>query len=308
MAANVRTHEKYCLVTVVLPQKSRSMAKLLCYLLASIFVISASAQSIAPTDIGNYEEDVYFILSGEADKAISEGDYQTAVKRINEAIEHDPDNPTNVLLLSNLGILYNYLDQDSLALEALDRANLMAPSMTVVLVNRAKLRLKMGDDKEAYEDFGKVIARDSTNTEVLFYHGMMALYSGKQKEAQSDFRVLENIAPKGRETAIALSSLYSMTGRDAEAIPYLQELVEIDPQPEYYANLASCYIMIDHLSEASALLSEAMGKFPDDPELYLYRALLNKKRYLLKEAKEDAAKAVSLGADPRKVGQMMQKD
>lgn len=281
------------------------MEKLLSILFISLFVISVSAQSIAPTDEVDYEEDVYFILSGEADKAIAEGDYSTAVQRINEAIDHDPDNPTNVLLLSNLGILYNYLDQDSLALDALDKANQIAPNMTVVLVNRGKLRLKMGDDMEAFKDFGKVVARDSTNTEALFYHGMMALYSGMMEEAERDFGLLEIIDPKGRDTAIAMSSLYSMTGRDARAIPYLQELIETDPQPEYYANLAACYIMIDNLSEASALLSEAMTKYPRDPEIFLYRALLNKKRYLLKEAEEDAAKAISLGADPRKVDQMI---
>lgn len=282
------------------------MDKLSCFLIVSMLAISAMAQSVAQSDISDYDEDVYFILSGEADKAIAEGDYPTAIERINEALDHDPGNPTNVLLLSNLGILYNYLDQDSLALDALNKANLIAPSMTIVLVNRGKLHLKMGKDMDAFEDFGKAIARDSTNTDALFYHGMIALYSGQQKEAEKDFGHLEIIAPKGRETAIAMSALYSMTGRDAQAIPYLRELIDTDPQPEYYANLAGCYLMVDNLSEASALLSEAIRKYPRDPEIYLYRALLNKKRYLLKEANEDAATAVSLGADPRKVSQMMQ--
>ncbi|MDE6653616.1 MAG: hypothetical protein K2K37_04430, partial [Muribaculaceae bacterium] len=87
---------------------------------------------------------------------------------------------------------------------------------------------------------------------------------------------------------------------------YLQRLVEIDPQPEYYSNLAGCYLVLDRLSEASALLSEAMKKFSADPEVYLYRAWLNKKRYLIKEAQEDASTAISLGADPQKVARLLQ--
>lgn len=255
--------------------------------------------------ISQQEEDVYFSLTGEADKAISAGDYPTAIMRINEALEIDPDNPTNALLLSNLGILHNFLDEDSLALEAFNHANLIAPSMTVVLINRGKLHLKMGNDSEAYKDFGKVIDRDSTNTDALFYHGMMALYSGKQMEAEHDFRCLEALAPDKKNTAIALSSLYSMTGRDKQAVPYLEELVKIDPQPEYYANLAGCLIAAEDLSQASAVLRTAMENFPDDPEIYLYRAWLNKKRYLMKESRDDAATAISLGADPRKVERLL---
>ncbi len=266
-----------------------------------LFPFVALGQTSAASDVPEDEENVYFILSGEADKAISEGDYPTAIERLNEAISVDPDNPTNVLLLSNLGILHNYLDQDSLALDAFDRANFIAPSMTVVLVNRGKLYLKMGNDVAAFEDFGRVIERDSTNAEALFYHGIMGLYSGQQQVAEDDFSHLQAVAPESKNTAIALASLYSMTGRDSEAIPYLKELIRIDPQPEYYSNLAGCYLVMDRLSDASAILNEAMEIYPLDPELFLYRAWLNKKRYLIKEARDDADKAISLGADPRKV-------
>lgn len=274
-------------------------------LIIVIFPVLMIAQPQVQNKVPEDEEDVYFILSGEADKAISSGDYPTAIARINDALMIAPDNPTNVLLLSNLGILYNYLDQDSLALDAFDRANLIAPSMTIVLVNRGKLHLKMGNDADAFEDFDKVVERDSTNTDALFYHGIMALYGGKLSVAEHDFKCLEAVAPDTKNTAVALSTMYSMTGREAQAIPYLQRLVEIDPQPEYFSNLAGCYLVLDRLSEASALLNEAVRKYPDDPEVYLYRAWLNKKRYLIKEAREDADTAISLGVDPRNVERLL---
>lgn len=271
----------------------------------SLLSVSLMGQTITSSVNPDDEEDVYFILSGEADKAIAEGDYNTAALRLREAIAVDPDNPANVLLLSNLGIVHNYLDQDSLALEAFDRAILIAPSMTVVLVNRGKLHLKMGNDKAAFEDFGRVIQRDSTNTDALFYHGIMALYDGDLKAAERDFMHLEESAPNARNTVVALATLYSMTGSDSKAVPYFQRLIADDPQPEYYAGLAGCYLAMDDLSEASALLTEAMEKYRNDPELYMYRAWLNKKRYLHKASREDAQKAISLGADPRKVQQLL---
>lgn len=250
-------------------------------------------------------ENLYFTLSGEADKAIAEGEYAVAIEHLKEAISINPDNPANVLLLSNLGMVYNYVDQDSLALEAFDRAINIAPSMTVVLVNRGKLYLKMGDDDAAFEDFGKVVERDSTNVDALFYHGIIALYNGHLQDAERDLSYLKEAAPDSHNTAIALATLYSMTGFEERAITYYQKLIDEDAQPEYYAGLAGCLISTDRLSEASALLNEAMDKYHDNPELYMYRALLNKKRYLNKAAREDARKAISLGADPRRVHLMM---
>lgn len=247
------------------------------------------------------EEDVYFILSGEADRAIADSDYVTAVQRIKEALDIEPSNPSNVLLLSNLGTLYNYMNQDTLALEAFNRALALAPSMTTVLENRGRLNLKMGNRKEAYQDFSEVIARDSLSTGARFYHGIISLYGGDMEGAEADFKVLENLAPDLYSTLVAMSSLYSMTGRDREAIPYYEKLIAIDPAPEYYAALAGCHLALEHLSEAASVIDEGLKIAPEDPELYYYRARLNLDRYLLSEAREDAQRAIYYGADPRKV-------
>ena len=49
------------------------------------------------------------------------------------------------------------------------------------------------------------------------------------------------------------------------------------------------------------MMGDAMVKYPSDPELFFYRALLNKKRYLSDDAKRDAKRAIELGADPERV-------
>lgn len=254
------------------------------------------------------EADPYFLLTGEADEAIKNKDYPTAVLRLRDALQVDPDNASNALLLSNLGLVYNYLDQDSLAMDAYDKALELAPSMTVVRANRGILNLKMGHDAAAWQDFGDVIARDSLNADARYYHGMISLYGGKLRDAQTDFEVLESVAPESYNTNVAMSSLYSFTGRAREAIPYYKKLIEQEPAPEYYAALAGCYLSLDYLPEASALLAEAFEKCGEDPELYFYRAWLNKKNFQNDAAKADAARAIDLGANPRKVSQMMERE
>ena len=257
--------------------------------------------------IAEDEEDVYYIISGEADKAIEAEDYHTAVLRLKEAIELEPENPSNVLLLSNLGMVYSYLDQDTLALKAYNEALDKAPSMVTVLENRAKLHLKMGNDLNAYQDFANVIQRDSLNTEARYYHGLMSLYKGDSGAAERDFNIIKKQEPKGYYTAVALSTLYSFSGKDSEAVPYYKRVLEMDKAPEFYAGLAGCYLKLGQLSDASQTISEGLQECGDDPELYYYRAWLKRDSYLLDEAKADAAKAVQLGADPRKVAMLFRK-
>ncbi len=253
------------------------------------------------------EEDVYFLLMGQADQAIKDEDYPEAERRLVEAMAIEPDNPSNVLLLSNLGMVYSYMDRDSLALQAYDEALRRAPEMTTVLQNRARLHLKMGNDLDAFSDFSAVADRDSLNAEARYYRGMIALYGGKLDQATADFDILSTVAPDSYNTWSALAALYSLTEHSARAIPYYIKLIEADPSPEYYSALAGCYLAEGRLSEASSTIADALKLYSHDPELYYYRAWLNRDRYLLDDAHADAALAVRYGADPRKVAGLFER-
>lgn len=262
-------------------------------------ILKENPQSMSA--VGDDEENPYLILIGEAEKAIDDGDYVSAIMRFKDAMRVEPDNPSNVLLYNNLGLLYSQLGQDSLAMKAYDNALAIAPSMTTVLSNRAQLCLRLGRDAEAMRGFADVIDRDSLNVKARFYHGMMSLYAGDAQSAIADFGVLKMADPDSENTCLALSSLYSMTGCEAQAIPYYQKLIAMGPEPEYYAGLAGCYLALDRLSDATAAINEGLEKCGDDPELYYYRAWTNKEAYQLDQAKADAKRAIQLGADPRKV-------
>lgn len=272
-------------------------------LLLSLFLSAAAQRSDVPDD----EEDPYFLLCGQADKAIADGDYNEAAARLIDAMSVKPDHPGNILLMSNLGMVYSYMDRDSLALATLDEAHRRAPAMRTVLSNRAHVLLKLGHDAEAARDFSAVIEADSVNIDARFYRGTIALYNGDLATAESDFDVLRRLDPKSASTAQALSSLYSLTGRDREAIPYFRSLIATEPSVEYYAGLAGCLLAMQNLYDAASVLAEGMEKFPDDPELYYYRAMLNRDRYRLDDAHADADRAVKLGLSPKKARGLFKK-
>lgn len=273
-----------------------------------LLILICIFQSIAVYAIDpETEEDPYFILMGEAEKAIANEDYEEAAARLIDAIGLKPGNPSNLILMSNLGMVYSCLDRDSLAIATLDEVNRQAPKMTAAMLNRARIKLKINDSDGAYEDFCKIIELDSMNTDARYFRGMMALYGGKKDIAEGDFKILEQKQPTRVKTYAALGTLYSMTGREREAVKYLSKLIEVDPNPEFYATLAGCYLVLEELSDASTVISEGLKLYGHDPELYYYRAWLNRDRFRLDEAHEDAKLAIIYGASPDRVNALFDK-
>ncbi|MDO4320388.1 MAG: tetratricopeptide repeat protein [Bacteroidales bacterium] len=275
---------------------------------AIILAIAPYATHAAePVDSTDYDADPYFILTGEADAAIAEQNWPEAAARLADAIAVRPDAATNPLLINNLATVYTYMGLDSLALATYDRALEAAPSMVTTRLGRGKLLLRMGRDIDAFHEFDSVLDIDSLSTDACYYHGMIALYAGNREMAEHDFDVMHRVAPQAYDTALALATLYSLTGRDRQAIPYLEKLIEADPSAEFFASLAGCHLALGDLTEASAVITRGMKSFPDDPELYYYRAWLNRDRYRLDDAREDARKAIDLGASPIKVNELFNK-
>lgn len=279
------------------------------HILTAIAMTAATLPTAAaePADTTGYDEDPYFILTGEADAAIAEQNWPEAAARLADAIAVKPDAATTPLLINNLATVYSYMGRDSLALVTYDRAIEAAPSMVTTRLGRAKLLLRMGRDIDAFQEFDDVLDIDSLSTDACYYHGMIALYAGNRDMAEHDFDVLNRVAPKAYDTAVALATLYSLTGRERQAIPYLEKLIETDPSAEFFASLAGCYLALGELTDASAAITRGMKSFPDDPELYYYRAWLNRDRYRLDDAHADARKAIELGASAVKVNDLFNK-
>lgn len=237
------------------------------------------------------EEDPYFLLSGQADKAIDQGDYQAAIDRMREAIAIKPDAAENVLLLSNLGMLYAALDQDSLAMNSYNEALRRAPAMRTVLLNRARLLLKTGKIKNAKSDLDKLIAIDSLDVRGRYLRGMIGLTLADTVTAAADFAVLEALEPASTDTYTAMLSLNTARADLNACLPYARKLIAVDPMPEYYTIAAQALIAKEDYSEAGAVLNEGISKFPENSMLYSQRAALHRLLYRYDEAQKDQAKA-----------------
>ena len=107
------------------------MNRLYSIILCIAVIITATISAKADTP--------YLNLVDEADKACSEERWTDAENLIREAISTEPENPGNILLLSNLGMAQYSLGKDSAAIESFSRALDIAPSGVTIIANRAKV-------------------------------------------------------------------------------------------------------------------------------------------------------------------------
>lgn len=242
----------------------------------------------------------YLSLVEEADKAIEASDWNRADSLLVSAMQLEPTNESNVMLLSNVGMLRFYAGRDSAAIEALNEAHRIVPRSTTILANRATVYLGTGRYAEAMNDYNAILQLDSLNTDARFNRGILLLRSGDPVAAATDILLLDSIAPGSFHTDVAMGALLSATGRYEDAAIRYSHVIDLDPQPDYYAARALCYLMTDRLADASSDIAAGLEMDPEDGELYLYRAVLNKMRYRPDDAEADARRAIALGVDPKR--------
>ncbi|WP_280121642.1 tetratricopeptide repeat protein [Duncaniella muricolitica] len=247
----------------------------------------------------------YLDLVEKADKACADGKWIEAASLLQNAIDSEPANPGNVLLLSNLGMVRYNLGLDSLAIESFNRALSIAPSSVTILANRAKVYTAMGHEQEAFDDYGRIMQLDSTYITARYHHGLLALKHRMFDVAKTDFDYLTKHYPSSDEAFIAQATMHSSLGEYEESIPFYTEILRTMKEPEYYGARAYCYLMTGNLQDAADDIAAALELAPDDGELYLYRAALNKMHFRPDDARKDASKAIELGVDPARAKEFL---
>lgn len=271
---------------------------LLLTLAALLSCLHSSAQS--DDELGPYMQ-----LVSRADSLCAIAAWPDAVITLQHAIASEPSNPGNIQLLSNLGMIHHYMGEDSAAIATLTRAVSMAPASVTIRANRAKVYASAGYEQEAFDDYARIMEMDSTYVPARFAHALLAMRHRMFQVALEDIEYMERHFSGVDETLIARASFLSSLGRYAEAIPYYDEILHSIKAPEYYGARAYCRLVTGDLLEASTDIAEALALAPDDGELYLYRAALNKMRFRPDDAAADARRAVELGVDPERANEFI---
>lgn len=259
----------------------------------------------APTDSVTLGGSVYMKKIDEADKACNDGKWFDAERAILDALKAEPTNPSNILLLSNLGMIRYYMGLDSLAIETLNEAHEIAPASVTILANRARIHMATGNEREAYNDYSRIIRLDSLETSARLHHCLLSLRRHDFRTAQRDFGFMERNSPSAIETQIAGAAVLSGTGQYQEAIPYYSRVIK---ERKERGILRRPRLLLSHDRRASG--SVRRHQFGARSESRRRRALslprgLEQDAFPPGDAEADARKAVELGVDKARAMQYL---
>lgn len=281
------------------------MKQKLTYLSLLILASIISQYNICKADIKSslslsHVDSIYINLVGKADSAIAQSNWTEAENALLNAMKEQPANPANVLLLSNLAMIQFQQGKDSLALNTINDAHIIAPKSITVLNNRARILKSMGLINEAYLTYEQILTIDSTLIEPRYMHGIIALSNKDITTAFSDFTILEKNAPTEELTLDGMALYYFHIQNFTKAIPYFNKLIEINPSIDNYSNKILCHLFCDELSDASSTINDAIKLYPIAGDFYLYRALLNHLYFRQDDSDTDIKKAIQLGVSTEK--------
>ncbi len=266
-----------------------------------LFFVTAAAGILCADLRAQQLSDRYFSLLNQADSLVKASKWKEAEATYMEFLKENPGNSTNILIMANVGMLRHYSGNDSAAIEILDKVVDMAPRSVTVRSIRAKVLSSLGRLDDALTEYGVILELDSLVLEPRYMKFIIEIAKGRSVDAIDDLNFMQRHFPNEAETLEA-QSYYDISEKDYKsALMPLTKLLSKRQSASAYADRAYCNLMTDNLTEASSDIHEAMRLDPANGELYLLRALLNRKRFRPADAMEDARRAATLGVSAKNI-------
>ncbi len=253
----------------------------------SVCALLGGAQTLTAT---------YIELADSADYYTRHSRWADAERVIIKALRHEPANPSNHLLWSNLGIVREQLCNLPGALEAFDIGLASAPRSTTLLTNRARIYMSEGKSGEAIADLSRALEVDSTLQWPRKMRGILYLAQAKPKEALADFTDYKNRFGEDADVAEGAASAEAGLGNPDKAMEYYEESLRIEPLQSTLVKMLLTAYSFGILERYEEKLREGIEKYPRCGELYLLRGTLHKARYETEKTEIDRKLATEFGA------------
>ena len=268
------------------------MKRLICYIIFTCFcVLNTWAQT--------YDDYVEKSLNAiEADSLLAAENY------IRQAIEAEPDNPINAMLLSNLGTIQRRRRQYEQALDSYTQALHISPNSIPILLNRATVYLELSKNGLAKQDYSAVIALRPNHEEALLMRAYILMSQKNYEDAKKDYETLLQNNPLHFNAKLGLATLLQKMAHYDEAHIILTGMITqaSDDDNVDKRQLAMLYVAragvendLKHVEQALLDLELAIKLDKNFSDAYLLRGqiYLALKRGSL--AKKDFEQCVKLG-------------
>lgn len=249
----------------------------------------------------------YEAIVADVDKCIDRQDWKSAEKLLKEALELEPGNPNNFLLISNLGTVHRNMGLLSESLADYNLALSITPNATTILHNRASLYLELDSAKAAFNDYRRIVALNGQDCVARNYLGFIAMEFGEMEQAKSCFDEVLKINPAEPDAKRGLALWNKLNGNYKEAVALYSEIIGREDRFTNFMNRAGCYVELEMFDEAQADLHEAQKHEPSNPDIFLLKAKMAQMQFRYDDAASYAKQAKELGCDESLVAPFLKK-
>ncbi len=233
------------------------------------------------------------------DKAIHYEDVDSLTKAeayYKEALKMEPANAHNCMIFGNLGRLQRRMQRLDEAVDSYNYALSLAPLSIPILMDRASLFLEMGNVDRSYIDCSTVLDVDKDNTKALLLRAYLQCNNRSYKESLADYKHLLELEPGNIPGGMGLVTLYQKEQKYAEALEIANKLIiEAPEDAELYILRAGLEKDMAHLDLSLFDLDKSISLAATYANAYVLRGeilLAQKKKEM---AKMDFYKAIELG-------------
>lgn len=228
--------------------------------------------------------------------AVEKDSLQLAEQLLKDALNADPANMKNALLLSNLGTIQRRMGKNKEAIESYTLAINKTPFSVTMLLNRASLYLELDYLEKAYSDYCNVIDLDKTNQEALQFRAYIYMRKRQYNEARADYRALLEENPRNKTARIGIVMVNQKDKRFQEALEILNLLITDYPKDVSLLKArAEIEVEMNALDLALLDLENAAKLAPNDTDVYVMCGDIYMEQNKHREAYVAYEKAIELG-------------
>lgn len=231
-----------------------------------------------------------------------------AIDAIKEALRLQPGNPSNGMLLGNMGSIQR---RQGLLAEAEQSYTIglgFLPDNLTLLDSRASLYAAMEEYEKAIDDYTSVIYHEPENENAYYERALCRLMNHDTIGARLDLEQIDRFNPNSAKARLGMAYVYKAQRLYREASEIYDALIERNPRnAQLYRERAEVFYLSGRMAAALDNVNQSIRIDPRDPYSYILRAQIRYARKDKEYARRDLNQALELGLLKEEADVLIQK-
>ncbi len=219
-----------------------------------------------------------------------------------------PANPSNGMLLANMGSIQRRLGKLQEAEQSYTVGLGFMPQDVTLLTNRASLYAEMEAYDKAIDDYTSIIRQQPENEDALYERALCLLMNHDTLGARLDLEQIDTFNPQSAKSRLGMAYVYKAQQMYREAAELYDVLIKRNPNnARLLRDRAEVHYLNGRMAAALDDVNHSIRLDPRDPYSYILRAQIRYAKQDREYARRDLNQALELGLSMAEADILIQK-